>query len=213
MHRDRPPRRSAGCASEWYGSVTSTTSSSPAADSCRAAASSDSYVVLPWSSRMIAVVGHAVIDQVAGRRLGLGEAIARLVAAGHHDHRRDAVVPQIERRGRAWRRAAVTVDRRTAPRRARRSPRPDRVRCRASGAHHLEQRDQVVGEQRPPRHTREARRSTTSSPRPAGAGDRVGPPRRGSLTPSGGRARRRPSVMTDRASAAVESRSATRRGP
>jgi hypothetical protein len=40
--------------------------------------------------------GHAAIGEVVGGCLGLGEAVAGLVAAGHHHDRRHAFVVQLD---------------------------------------------------------------------------------------------------------------------
>ena len=115
-----------------------------------------------------------MLDEVRGRRLGLGEPVAGLLAAGDHDQRREALRPTARRRGRAAPRAAATGGRRTAPRPSRRSRRPGGPgRCARSSAPGTG--DAVVADA-------DAARAAPSSDRSAAARRRR---RRGRLAPTG----------------------------
>ena len=101
--------------SEWYGSVTISTSSRPR---CAEQLGDATQRLVAGRALVLAqdrLGGHAALDEVGRRRLGLGEPVARPVAAGHHDERGEALRPQlddvVEAGGELRRRVAVVLRR------------------------------------------------------------------------------------------------------
>ena len=174
--------------SEWNGSLTSSTRSSPAPRSRSATPSPATRTTCgrrpPAGSPL---GGHAAVDEVVGRRLGLGEPVAGLVAAGDHDQRRQPSLPQLDHvvePGRQLRRRAAVVLRGTHH-----HDRVDRAGLVAAARPpHLPQVDSEVPDQQPARAARRAPARST-----AGAGAIRTPDRRRDRPPAtiGGCRRRR----------------------
>ena len=126
---------------------------------------SDSQRCSPVRLPLDGVAGDAVVLEVVGAGLGLGEAVALLAAAGDDDQRGDALARRARRRGRGGWPAPATARRRTGRRRARRWPRRRRGLVAARRLPHLHEGDGEVDDARPRRRRQRPGRPSRSSRR------------------------------------------------